>query len=152
MQKPVENVQLYQHNEEPSQYKVNEPDSTKKLSSRIVYIISAIVSLIASIFGYYLIYYCVLQCIANSYSESELDYYAYTYGNAYGYYIMGQTIDIMEIIYKIVIGVTIAVVIRAGYLGKDKSKNKFWIVVFAAIGIFLGTFIFNQTLLNEMGF
>lgn len=156
VQKPVDNVpqynQLYQHNEEPNQYKVNELDKTKKSSSKIAYIISFIVSLIASFLGYYLTYYCVLQYITNSYSEFELDYYAYTYGDAYAYYIIGQSIDTMSLIYKIVIGATIALVIGTGYcyLGNDKSKNKFWIVVFAAIGIFLGTFIFNQTLLSEI--
>lgn len=48
----------------------------------------------------------------------------------------------------IVIGATIA----AGYcyLEDDKSKKKFWIVVFAAIAIFLGTFIFDQGLLSEI--
>lgn len=155
VQKPVDNIpqynQLYQHNEEPSEYQVNEFDKTNKPSSKIAYIISFIVSLIASFLGYCLTYYCVFQYIANSYSEAELNYYAYMYGDAYGYYIIGQSIDIMSLIYKIVIGVTIVVVIGTGYcyLGNDKTKNKFWIVVFAAIGIFLGTFIFNQALLSE---
>lgn len=156
VQKPVDNVpqhnQLYQHNEEPSQYKVNEPDNTKKPSSKVTYIISFIVSLIASFLGYYLTFYCVVEYVADSYSQSELDYYSYMYGDVYGYHIIWECMDKMSLIYKIVIGVTIAAIIGAGYcyLGEDKSKKKFWIVVFAAIGIFLGTAIFNQALLSEM--
>lgn len=156
VQKQVDNVpqnnQLYQHNEEPSQYKANEPDNTKKPSSKIAYIISFIVSLIASFLGYWLTFYCVLEYIADSYSQSELDYYAYMYGDAYGYHIIWESMDTMSLIYKIVIGVTIAAIIGAGYcyLGEDKSKKKFWIVVFAAIGIFLGTSIFNQALLSQI--
>ena len=111
-----------------------------------------IVSLIASFLGYYLTYYCVLGYIVDSYSQSELEYYEYIYCNTYRYYIIGQFMDTMSIIYKIVIAVTFAVIIGAGYfyLGDDKSKKKFWIVVFAAIGIFLGTFIFHQALLSEI--
>ena len=156
VEKPVEHVpqnnKLYQHNDEPSQYKVNEPAKEKKSSSKIAYIISFIVSTIASVVGYYITFYCVAQSIANSYSQSELDYYAYMYGDAYGYHIIGQIMDTMSLIYKIVIAVTFAVIIGAGYfyLGDDKSKKKFWIVVFAAIGIFLGTFIFHQALLSEI--
>ena len=156
VEKPVEHVpqnnKLYQHNDEPSQYKVNEPAKEKKSSSKIAYIISFIVSTIASVVGYYITFYCVAQSIADSYSQSELDYYAYMYGDAYGYHIIGQIMDTMSLIYKIVIAVTFAVIIGAGYfyLGDDKSKKKFWIVVFAAIGIFLGTFIFHQALLSEI--
>ena len=156
MEKPVENVpqnnKLYQHNDEPSQYKVNETAKEKKSSSKIAYIISFIVSTIASVVGYYITFYCVAQNIADSYSQSELDYYAYMYGDAYGYHIIGQIMDTMSFIYKIVIAVTFAVIIGAGYfyLGDDKSKKKFWIVVFAAIGIFLGTSIFNQVLLSQI--
>ena len=156
VEKPVEHVpqnnKLYQHNDEPSQYKVNEPAKEKKSSSKIAYIISFIVSTIASVIGYYITFYCVAQSIADSYSQSELDYYAYMYGDAYGYHIIGQIMDTMSLIYKIVIAVTFAVIIGAGYfyLGDDKSKKKFWIVVFAAIGIFLGTFIFHQALLSEI--
>ena len=156
VEKPVEHVpqnnKLYQHNDEPSQYKVNEPAKEKKSSSKIAYIISFIVSTIASVIGYYITFYCVAQNIADSYSQSELDYYAYMYGDAYGYHIIGQIMDTMGLIYKIVIAVTFAVIIGAGYfyLGDDKTKKKFWIVVFAAIGIFLGTFIFHQALLSEI--
>lgn len=156
VEKPVEHVpqnnKLYQHNDEPSQYKVNEPAKEKKSSSKIAYIISFIVSTIASVIGYYITFYCVAQSIADSYSQSELDYYAYMYGDVYGYHIIGQIMDTMSLIYKIVIAVTFAVIIGAGYfyLGDDKSKKKFWIVVFAAIGIFLGTFIFHQALLSEI--
>lgn len=50
VKKPVEHVpqnnKLYQHNDEPSQYKVNEPAKEKKSSSKIAYIISFIVSTI----------------------------------------------------------------------------------------------------------
>ena len=156
MEKPVEHVpqnnKLYQHNDEPSQYKVDEPAKEKKSSSKVAYIISFIVSTIASVIGYYITFYCVAQSIADSYSQSELDYYAYMYGDAYGYHIIGQIMDTMSLIYKIVIAVTFAVIIGAGYfyLGDDKTKKKFWIVVFAAIGIFLGTFIFHQALLSEI--
>ena len=147
-----QNNKLYQHSDEPSQYKVNEPAKEKKSSSKIAYIISFIVSTIASVVGYYITFYCVAQSIADSYSQSELDYYAYMYGDAYGYHIIGQIMDTMSLIYKIVIAVTFVVIIGAGYfyLGDDKSKKKFWIVVFAAIGIFLGTFIFHQALLSEI--
>lgn len=156
VEKTVEHVpqnnKLYQHNDEPSQYKVNEPAKEKKSSSKIAYIISFIVSTITSVVGYYITFYCVAQSIADSYSQSELDYYAYMYGDVYGYHIIGQIMDTMSLIYKIVIAVTFTVIIGAGYfyLGDDKSKKKFWIVVFAAIGIFLGTFIFHQALLSEI--
>ena len=156
VEKTVEHVpqnnKLYQHNEKPSQYKVNEPAKEKKSLSKIAYIISFIVSTITSVVGYYITFYCVAQSIADSYSQSELDYYAYMYGDVYGYHIIGQIMDTMRLIYKIVIAVTFAVIIGAGYfyLGDDKSKKKFWIVVFAAIGIFLGTFIFHQALLSEI--
>lgn len=156
VEKPVEHVpqnnKLYQHNDEPSQYKVDEPAKEKKSSSKVAYIISFIVSTIASVIGYYITFYCVAQNIADSYSQSELDYYAYMYGDVYGYHIIGQIMDTMSLIYKIVIAVTFTVIIGAGYfyLGDDKSKKKSWIVVFAAIGIFLGTFIFHQALLSEI--
>lgn len=157
VEKPVEHVpqnnKLYQHNDEPSQYKVNEPTKEKKSSSKIAYIISFIVSTIASVVGYYITFYCVAQSIADSYSQSELDYYAYMYGDAYGYHIIGQIMDTMSLIYKIVIAVTFAVLVSSGYSylrDDNKSKKEFWIVLFAAIGIFLGTFIFHQALLSEI--
>lgn len=157
MEKAAENVpqnnKLYQHNDEPSQYKVNEPTKEKKSSSKIAYIISFIVSTIASVVGYYITFYCVAQSIADSYSQSELDYYAYMYGDAYGYHIIGQIMDTMSLIYKIVIAVTFAVLVSSGYSylrDDNKSKKEFWIVLFAAIGIFLGTFIFHQALLSEI--
>ena len=157
VEKPVEHVpqnnKLYQHNEEPSQYKVNEPAKEKKSASKVAYIISFIVSTIASVIGYYITFYCVAQNIADSYSQSELDYYAYMYGDVYGYHIIGQIMDTMSLIYKIVIAVTFAVLIGSGYSylrDDNKSKKEFWIVLFAAIGIFLGTFIFHQALLSEI--
>ena len=113
-------------------------------------------SLTFSIVLYMGAHYSVLEYIVKSHSEGELTYYAYIYGNAYGYYMIRESIDIMSYVYMGVTLVTIASVILAinFYLERKdgESRKTLYIVVFIAIGIFLGTFIYDQLVLSEVRF
>lgn len=143
--------QQYQHNNEPSEYKVKETKTEKKILSKKVYIIALIVSFIISIIAYYLITSCVISYIVDSHSKEELAYYAYIYGNAYGYYLIDQAVAIMDAIYKVVIALSVVGVILSAYFYVKKGEDqKYWIICFVAIGIVLGTIVFRQLLLSEI--
>lgn len=143
--------QQYQHNNEPSECKVKETKTEKKILSKKVYIIALIVSFIISIIAYYLITSCVISYIVDSHSKEELAYYAYIYGNAYGYYLMDQAVAIMDAIYKVVIALSVVGVILSAYFYVKKGEDqKYWIICFIAIGIVLGTIVFRQLLLSEI--
>ena len=143
--------QQYQHNNEPSECKVKETKTEKKILSKKVYIIALIVSFIISIIAYYLITSCVISYIVDSHSKEELAYYAYIYGNAYGYYLIDQSVAIMDAIYKVVIALSVVGVILSAYFYVKKGEEqKYWIICFIAIGIVLGTIVFRQLLLSEI--
>jgi len=143
--------QQYQHNNEPSECKVKETKREKKILSKKVYIIALIVSFIISIIAYYLITSCVISYIVDSHSKEELAYYAYIYGNAYGYYLIDQAVAIMDAIYKVVIALSVVGVILSAYFYVKKGEDqKYWIICFIAIGIVLGTIVFRQLLLSEI--
>lgn len=143
--------QQYQHNNEPSECKVKETKTEKKILSKKVYIIALIVSFIISIIAYYLITSCVISYIVDSHSKEELAYYAYIYGNAYGYYLIDQAVAIMDAIYKVVIALSVVGVILSAYFYVKKGEDqKYWIICFIAIGIVLGTIVFRQLLLSEI--
>lgn len=143
--------QQYQHNNEPSECKVKETKREKKILSKKVYIIALIVSFIISIIAYYLITSCVISYIVDSHSKEELAYYAYIYGNAYGYYLIDQAVAIMDAIYKVVIALSVVGVILSAYFYVKKGEDqKYWIICFVAIGIVLGTIVFRQLLLSEI--
>ena len=143
--------QQYQHNNQPSQCKVKETKTEKKILSKKVYIIALIVSFIISIIAYYLITSCVISYIVDSHSKEELAYYAYIYGNAYGYYLIDQSVAIMDAIYKVVIALSVVGVILSAYFYVKKGEDqKYWIICFIAIGIVLGTIVFRQLLLSEI--
>ena len=143
--------QQYQHNNEPSECKVKETKTEKKILSKKVYIIALIVSFIISIIAYYLITSCVISYIVDSHSKEELAYYAYIYGNAYGYYLIDQAVAIMDAIYKVVIALSVVGVILSAYFYVKKGEDqKYWIICFVAIGIVLGTIVFRQLLLSEI--
>ena len=143
--------QQYQHNNEPSECKVKETKTEKKILSKKVYIFALIVSFIISIIAYYLITSCVISYIVDSHSKEELAYYAYIYGNAYGYYLIDQSVAIMDAIYKVVIALSVVGVILSAYFYVKKGEDqKYWIICFIAIGIVLGTIVFRQLLLSEI--
>lgn len=143
--------QQYQHNNQPSECKVKETKTEKKILSKKVYIIALIVSFIISIIAYYLITSCVISYIVDSHSKEELAYYAYIYGNAYGYYLIDQAVAIMDAIYKVVIALSVVGVILSAYFYVKKGEDqKYWIICFIAIGIVLGTIVFRQLLLSEI--
>lgn len=143
--------QQYQHNNQPSECKVKETKTEKKILSKKVYIIALIVSFIISIIAYYLITSCVISYIVDSHSKEELAYYAYIYGNAYGYYLIDQSVAIMDAIYKVVIALSVVGVILSAYFYVKKGEDqKYWIICFIAIGIVLGTIVFRQLLLSEI--
>lgn len=161
VEKPVYNVpqynqQQYQNNDEPSEFTVKDRKMPKESSLKILCAISLMLSLTFSIVLYMGAHYSVLEYIVNSHSEGELTYYAYIYGNAYGYYMIRESIDIMSYVYMGVTLVTIASVILAinFYLERkdEESRKTLYIVVFIAIGIFLGTFIYDQLVLSEVRF
>ena len=141
----------YQHNNQPSECKVKETKTEKKILSKKVYIFALIVSFIISIIAYYLITSCVISYIVDSHSKEELAYYAYIYGNAYGYYLIDQAVAIMDAIYKVVIALSVVGVILSAYFYVKKGEDqKYWIICFVAIGIVLGTIVFRQLLLSEI--